>query len=232
MIIRWAANEMQRAFSVLAPTLTAIHSSLSTPRMATFLTAAGGDADLAIRLYEWNVQLCQSLYFPLQTAEVLSRNTVSEAIQVVFGNDWYVQPRFKAFLMPWATGELEKAVAEKKAKIVGRPLVAGDIVSQLSFGFWREMTKARYEKRIWKNGIAVAFKGIPQGKTRQDVYAYLDIAIKLRNRVSHHEPIFNDGTLHNNYLSVLSLIDWICPATFFWVSNASTFSALAAAQPQ
>jgi hypothetical protein len=48
--------------------------SLSVERFSTYNRAARGDELTAIKIYRWNSDLSQSLWFPLQAWEICLRN--------------------------------------------------------------------------------------------------------------------------------------------------------------
>ncbi|UGT69143.1 hypothetical protein LTT66_02720 [Nocardia gipuzkoensis] len=54
---------------------------LSSPRMAPHLTAASGDRDLALALYQWNLQLAAALQEVLGVVEVVVRNAIDEQLR-------------------------------------------------------------------------------------------------------------------------------------------------------
>lgn len=82
--------------------------------------------------YLWNMALCESLYSPLQMAEVALRNTVHTRMADRFSAaDWYTTP---GVLLLWQLQMLDEA--EKKLKENGNGVSPGRMVAELHFGFW------------------------------------------------------------------------------------------------
>lgn len=68
-------------------------ASISLDRFSRYLQAAGGDRQLAIALYRWNIACSASFYGPLQSLEVTLRNGLHEALTRRFGQaDWWDHP--------------------------------------------------------------------------------------------------------------------------------------------
>ena len=104
---------------------------LSLPRLAPYLNASCGDADAAMRLYWWNVEISAAFFGPLHCVELALRNALHARLAARFGRpDW------------WATAPLNQqasdTVADLAAKLRRRVGVisADDVVAGLSFGFW------------------------------------------------------------------------------------------------
>jgi hypothetical protein len=86
-------------------------------------------------------------------------------------------------------------------------------VAELSFGLWRFLVAARYERSLWRRCLYRAFPG--EGR-RKVVHAKLAVLHELRNRIAHHEPIHN-RPLRQRYADALTVTGWICPVTRDWV---------------
>jgi hypothetical protein len=76
-------------------TIDAIRAALSPARMATFeaaVTMASDDDPAALELYTWNAAISGALFPPLHICEVVIRNAVSDALEIIYGSCW-----------PWST---------------------------------------------------------------------------------------------------------------------------------
>jgi hypothetical protein len=71
--------------------IASLEKTISPARFSTYQRLSGGDAVNALRFYYWNMALGQSLHIPIQSLEVSLRNTISNAINSLFGQDWYLQ---------------------------------------------------------------------------------------------------------------------------------------------
>ena len=222
---------MSKPFQYTNQACQALEKAISPSRLAKYLSKFDNNRESALKLYHWNSELSQAMTFPLHMLEVCIRNAVSEGIHICFGDQWYSDSGFKVILDDYWEAKLEEAVSKKTQKAVDRSkrLSSGDIISELTFGFWRELLKAEYEKHIWKklgpSGCAVlleVFPDLPVGKRRQDIYNNVDRLVKLRNRISHHEPIY-ERFLQNNYNEAAETIGWISPDTKKWIGCHSNF---------
>ena len=197
--------------------IASLEKSISPARLSTYQKLSNGTLVDAIRIYHWNIALGQSLYLPIQNLEVSLRNTISNSIENLFGLHWYSELKFEMILTSWAKQTLKETVKKTQQKKRNR-LTPGDVVANLTFGFWREMLKRHYDRHIWNKKLSVAFPYLPDTKNNQDVYNSVDQIIKLRNRISHHEPIIKKGKLRFLYVSMLEIIGWICLDTKDWAS--------------
>jgi hypothetical protein len=62
-----------KIFGLEGGVLDALETSLSRQRLATYVNAAGGDREQAVRLYTWNTAVSAAFYGPLQGLEVAPR---------------------------------------------------------------------------------------------------------------------------------------------------------------
>lgn len=223
---------MQPEYPYTPAQIASLEKTISPARLSTYRRLSGGDTVNAIRFYYWNMALGQSLHIPIQSLEVALRNTISIAISDLFGQNWYLQARFKTILTPWAERTLNTAVAQanKESRRKRKPLVEGDVIANLSFGFWGELLAPRYNKHIWKKRLNTAFPCLPATKNSQDIYNSVHKIIKLRNRISHHEPIIG-GRLNSLYDSMLEITGWICADTRDWVEHHCDFGTVYSNRP-
>ena len=80
---------MVKNFAMDEDILDALVASLSPERIATYMTAAGGDRIRAMRLYTWNTAVSAAFYGPLQGLEVAVRNGMHLALTASYGAAWY-----------------------------------------------------------------------------------------------------------------------------------------------
>jgi hypothetical protein len=207
---------LQAPFSCTPDTIAEIEQALSPARIARFLPAAKGDVHLALRLYIWNARLCEELYLPLQTAEVLVRNAIAETLKRRYGRGWYSKPAVHALLPQQQQKELDALV--RREQLDREILFSGDhVVAGLSFGFWVNWLTASYQHHIWQLGVQRSFPHAPAGTTRNDAHQRIDRLRRFRNLVMHHRAIFDRNPIaeHQNLVEVVS---WVSPATR-WLLN-------------
>ena len=102
----------------------------------------------------------------------------------------------------------------------GKPLDAGRIVAELSFGFWTGLTGSKYSD-LWRDHLVKIFPRRPV--QRGEVQMRLNSIRKLRNRIAHHEPILFSGQLQKYVNQIFDTLSWMSPVTARWVRNNSSF---------
>jgi hypothetical protein len=88
-----------------------------------------------------------------------------------------------------------------------RLLDPNDLDSQLPFGFWIGLLSNRYHQSLWVPILNKSFPNLNQN--RADIHKNLYAVLRLRNRIAHHEPIFDLDLLllSDNIRNVLGLLD-------------------------
>lgn len=211
--------------------IRALASSLSPERMATYVAAAGGDQEKALRLYTWNTAASAAFYGPLQGLEVALRNAMHRELSATYGVDWYDNPHCGLDV-----GTLKRiAGAKDELRRDGYAVDSPHVVAALSFGFWVALLgrgghppggigpKRNYEMTLWRPSLFRAFPNARLG--RSQVHSPLNYLRTLRNRIAHHEPIFSRH-LEADYQSILTVTGWICPSTRDWIAHHSRVNSV------
>ncbi len=69
---------------------------------------------------------------------------------------------------------------------------------------------------LWRKAL---YKAFPHSrKSRAETHSPLDYLRTFRNRIAHHEPIFN-RPLEADFRSILEVSGWICPKTADWIRH-------------
>jgi hypothetical protein len=199
-------------------TNTALERTITRVRLGKYLEAKGNDWDAALKLYEDNMKLSESFYVPLQCLEVCLRNCIHEQMSNVHGADWLQ----KGPLSPDSKLMVNEALAELKDK---SNLSPGDLVAELKFAFWVGLLGPHYDATLWRNALYKAFLA-RTGQRRSIVHRRMNALRRLRNRVMHHEPIF-DRSLDQMHNEIIEAIGWMCRETEAWVAHHSRYQAVA-----
>jgi len=201
-----------------APSVTVllVQRHLSTPRLATYVRASGGDLEAGVELYEWNASLAGVLWEVLGHVEVVLRNALHQALSARHQRlgrmgEWYDDP----------AGELEQHARDDVAKAIrrlhraGAPVLPGKVVAELSFGFWRFLLARRYTASLWP-ALRPAFPNLSSADRRvlEEPVARLH---QLRNRVAHHEPMIAEP-LPARYVDMLLVVGAVDPGLRAWVA--------------
>ncbi len=198
--------------------------AIGVKRFNTFMNAAGGNATEAIRLYSWNVEASASLWGGFHILEVTLRNAFhAELSDLLERADWWTVAPLNI--------EDKKAVSDA-ARFLRRTKrnswIPDDLVAELSFGFWIGLIANRYHARFWTPALQNAFPHY-LGR-RGNLHTALERLRKLRNRVAHHEPIF-ERDLHYDHTMLLSLLGYVNPAARTWAHSHSRLPAILKGKP-
>jgi hypothetical protein len=159
------------------------------------------------------------------------RNALHRQLRAVYGADWYDNPATGL-----DAGGLSRIDAAKNdLQRGGYGVDAPHVVAALPFGFWVSLLgrgghgrapdtgKKNYDMTLWRKAVYKAFPHSNQ--SRVDTHKPLDYLRTLRNRIAHHEPIFARH-LEADFLSILAVTGWICPATADWIKHHSRVDEL------
>ena len=219
-----------KTFSYTDETLAELETALSHERLSTYLGAAGGDRERAIRLHAWNTAVSAAFYGPLQGLEVALRNAMHRRLAQRYGPAWYDRPG--AGLDRGAMRRTAGAKSELARDGYGDE--PARIVATLSFGFWVSLLgpggrteaghKANYEMTLWRPALRRAFAHRAT-LTRRQAHHPLNALRILRNRIAHHEPIFA-RELTADHERILEVAGWISPAVRTWLEHHSRAPAV------
>ena len=208
---------------VTPDTVKAVRLALSSARMGTYEVAAGLQAgsmngSAALALYSWNAKVSSALLAPLHICEVVVRNTVSDALEAVYGDRWPWSPTFQRSLPNPAKGynpRLDLQGACRSAQ------TTGEVIPELKFVFWQKMFTSRYDVRIWNTHLLRVMPNLDSTKNvavlRGVIQQDLESLRRLRNRIAHHEPVFTRN-LSGDYQKIYSLVACRCLVTAKWLS--------------
>lgn len=208
--------------------LDVVIQTLSTDRFDTYLKAAGHDKERALRLYIWNAQIGEAFHTPIQAVEVALRNAVNHALVAQFGPDWWKERPFTNLLDVERRADIN--VVTTRINRRGIPLVTAQIVAGLSFGFWVGLLQPRFNPAVWSTQLRTVFPHLPETETRASLVDYAAAVAGLRNRISHHEPIFKRD-LSKDFGDLMKLLEWICPPTQQWIRPHCRIPTLMRAKP-
>jgi hypothetical protein len=202
----------------------ALPGLFSSDRFDAYLAATGLNQGRAARLYGWNVAVSSALWGDFAILEVCLRNAIHACLSAHAGrDDWWNAIR----LHPLEVAKINEATRAARAKPGhGRP-IAGDVVAELTLGFWTGLLVNKYHQRLWVPALSAAFPHLTT--TRREFHRTLERLRKLRNRLAHHEKVFNRNIAddHQKALEVLAAID---PAPELLVRTASRVPAVLAAR--
>lgn len=194
----------------------AIKKALSEDRLTKYLQATDRDLEKALELYTWNTQIGGALYGSLQGFEVILRNAMSRELVTRYGETWHANKP-----VVFQDQQMDRITKVKERWKKERPITLPDIVADLSFGFWSDILEHRIYDELWKTTLHKAFPNRSKGTRRPDAAAPVIKLYRLRNRIAHHEPIWQRN-LDDDHDTIIRIASWICPQTSEWIKDQST----------
>lgn len=193
-----------------------IQAALSPARMSTYEMTVG-DTPSALALYAWNANISGTLLIPLHICEVVVRNAVSDALINIYGSNWPWNTTFECSLPNNRFGyKPRKDLQDAKKNMT----TTGKVIPELKFIFWQKMFTQRYDVRIWNKNLLHVMPNLDRTKSihdlRENIYNTLENIRILRNRIAHHEPIFNRN-IEDDYKKILEIINYRCANTANWM---------------
>jgi len=200
--------------------LASLQRSLSSERLQAYATPEDSDSLDAVARYVWDLALGAAIQPVLHVLEITFRNHVFEASRKLVDESALRFHDMECWLDadPSLLEERElAAVLDAKNALLRskRPLTPGRLVAKLGFGFWVSLCKRPYEQGrvtgpgLWPGLISHAFPFAPkQYRTRSSIFHRVDGIRELRNRVSHHEPVWDRNVLQLHG-EILETIGWM-----------------------
>lgn len=189
-----------------------LERTISRARLSKYLEATGNNLDAALGLYERNIRLSEALYTTLQGLEVCLRNSINHELRGRYGDDW--MENNAAPLLTAATDQIQEVIGN-----LDNP-THDAIVAELKFSFWVGLLGPGYDNTLWRSALYKGFAAT-SGKRRRVVHGRINALRRFRNRVAHHEPIY-DGA-QQMHTEALEAIEWMCRDTHAWVAACSRF---------
>ena len=189
----------------------ALLSALSEPRLEAYRLHADEPLEAAIGRYMWNIALCRSFYPALHLLEVTLRNNLHRVVTAHYGTtEWYD-------LTPSVlTLHEQEAITKAKAELgkQEKDEEPDRVVAELSFGFWTSLLGRNYEQKLWPKLLSFTFPHMPRReRTRANVADRFHQMRILRNRISHHEPIYKQKNLTELHDAAHQALGWLSPAS-------------------
>jgi hypothetical protein len=212
--------------------ISAISMALSAPRLGRYIAASYRNRRLALALYRWNAEASGALMVPLSLCEVVLRNAITEAIESVYGRRWFAAGGgFERSLPRPRTGYNPR---DDLARARAGHSTAGKVVPELKFMFWVSMLTSRHDDRLWTPSIKTVFSNLTAdwtpARSRRLLHDQVESVRVLRNRIAHHEPIFERDVVAD-YRRFRTIVSWRSSEVAAWMDAIESVTGLAAGRP-
>ncbi len=154
--------------------------------------------------YQANLVMSKQSYIPLSVLEVSLRNSIDALLTNKVSEDWH---KDETFLTRDSAFKIKQAIEllERRRESISKHKV----IAELSFGFWVNLFKKPYGKKLRINDLRKIFPNLPPKTVklinREKIYKELNHIRNFRNRVFHYEKVVNKG----NYNMVFEEINEI-----------------------
>ncbi len=183
------------------------------------------DEDI-IAKYLWNIALSETFYPAIAIFEVNYRNHIYNAISFHIMKEWLDEIN-----NPWLLQPEKDQIITAKKKIIksGKIVTQGQIISQLTLGFWISILKKQYKKNVW-NKPRVFEDVFPNFNIKcadriSVVDPHLKKILSIRNRISHHEPIlYHPNGLNQVYDDIILAMSWLSKDTKVLMDKLNRFN--------
>ncbi|HEU0298020.1 MAG TPA: hypothetical protein VFR37_01170 [Longimicrobium sp.] len=232
-------------------TLAALHRALSQQRLDAYALEADQDELDRVARYLWNMALGSTLQATLHVFEVTLRNAIfTTSVKLVDTSrlhmpdvPCWLDARNSTLLYADEAAEVRRAKTYLSAD--PRRRTPGHLVARLSFGFWVQLTARAYSElradgpRLWPRGLPAVFpfrwppgskRIVPDHGDREMVFKRLHEIRELRNRIAHHDPVW-DLDLASRYARMLEILGWMSNRMADAVAQLDRFPAVLAGGP-
>jgi len=218
-----------------------VEAWLSQPRFARYIRDCGGDRMLALRTYEWNIQLAYALMRDAAHFEVALRNAYDRAFTAYWNGSshWLLDAASPVQRSLWRHvrgRRLDVNVPNRKAIAIAvrkaGSLLPDAVVSQLTLGFWEHLSDAVHEQTIW---IPCIYYAWPKGTSRAQIDQGIHLISTARNRAAHNEPIytgFGSYAVLNIQATINQMLVMLDPDLAAYVQQTSTVTDIWLSRPK
>lgn len=182
---------------------------------APYLAAQGGVQAQGLRLYTWNVEASAALLGAYAALEVGLRNAMHDQLSTSFGRpDWWQAAALSANDLD----QVDEAAAYLDRRKGPGTWGPGHVVAELKTSFWEGLLVNRFHAALWNQHLEHAFPNY-SGR-RSDLRSRIERLRLLRNRATHHEPIFaRDLNIDHQYMCELA--SFVAADLRLWIASHS-----------
>jgi hypothetical protein len=157
--------------------------------------------------YITNLTFSKSSYIPLSVLEIALRNAINRFLSYVVGEQWYEDTNF-------LTQDSIRKVEEAKRVLQSRRENPSKdkIIAELSFGFWVNLFKKPYDKKLRIKELKKIFPNLPNANekliNREVLFRELNHIRNFRNRVFHYEKVINKDNYNNVHDEIFEILSY------------------------
>ena len=206
-------------------------------RLQHYLSHTGGDQSAAMELYRWNVAISGAFWQSLAYFEVALRNALDERMGTRHSasgrqGHWVFDDARELGRDAEGPGHHRqpyKDIAEgiRRVRRNHKPLSAGQIISEVPFGFWHQLISRR-QMFLWPD-LAGAFPHAPN-RNQPTIQRPVAQLREFRNRLGHHHRVWSES-VQDRYDDLLRVAGYIDPDLKSFIDQRSLVPSLLTKQP-
>lgn len=183
---------------------------ISNERLASYDISQKNNLSNSLNNYIYNIKFSKAFYPILSILEIALRNKINNSINLTIKANWLLSELKTQTLL--LNNEYKVLLeAEKKLKQKNKKITEGNLISELSFGFWVNLCKKAYKTTFWdkKGFFEIVFPYFPKTQEMNRIKfisSDLKNILQLRNRIFHHEIILNHKIGIENYYNITEKI--------------------------
>ncbi len=187
-------------------------------RFDIYLNESGQNYVRALRLYAWNIEISAALLGGLHILEVtLSNSIMQQLTKSEMKLDWWNTPKI---LFPDSLKIINSSKTKFQPNSKGRSEL---LVPEVGFGFWIGLFAKRYHQNLWGPYLRRALPNY--SGTRANIHGELEEIRLLRNRIAHHETVFNKNIAELHY-SIIRITSFVNSEAGIWLDKNSRVDAV------
>ncbi len=199
--------------------ISALSNAISLARLKPYLSHTNGNHEAALHLYAWNMEISAALWGGFHLLEITLRNSLHNQLVTLTGaDDWWNirsdEDRNESLLSPSLLILIDKALS----KSARRRRASFEVISEISFGFWSGLLSKKFHERLWTGKLENAFPSY--AGQRDSLHASLEVMRLIRNRIAHHEPIYERDILSDHF-QICAILGFIEPRAEAWLRQNS-----------
>lgn len=186
--------------------------------------------DIILERYLYNIEISKSLYPILSILEISLRNRISQAIDNIISSNWLTKElNQQSILLP----NEHKKLLEAKQKLLKKGhqnFSENDLIAELSLGFWIHLCTKKYKTKLWHQkgffkSVFADYPNFSEFDKLGKIFPILNLMLKLRNRVFHHEIIINNTYgITNCYNDLKKLLGYISKDSVVFLDKICDFN--------
>ncbi|MES2677305.1 MAG: hypothetical protein V4612_03195 [Pseudomonadota bacterium] len=198
---------------------------LSKSRLGKYAQIAqSDDLEKILEIYRLNIKYSEKFYSALIQFEVILRNAINQQLINDFGFNWFESESLNFT-------ETQKSLINSVILDLSnnsKEINSCNVTSNLNFGFWINLFNRDYDKddrNLWMKSLHKIFVDVENMPKRSLFRERLKNFHKLRNRISHCEPIVQ-FPLDKYYLHLIEFISWMSQELADWLEGEIEFNSI------